>query len=78
MVALLQKFDVLTSLEAQLGRIEANQRQMVLQSQGPELLHQRKDGPMGSTRFHKLDFPTFDGTTDPLPFINRCEHYFRG
>jgi hypothetical protein len=33
---------------------------------------------MGTTRFHKLDFPTFDGGGDPLLFLNRCEHYFRG
>jgi hypothetical protein len=33
---------------------------------------------MGHTRFHKLDFPTYDGGGDPLPFLNRCEHYFRG
>jgi hypothetical protein len=28
-------------------------------------------------RFQKLDFPRFDGKTDPLLFINRCESYFR-
>jgi len=33
---------------------------------------------MGQARFHKLDFPKFDGTGDPLPFISKCEHYFRG
>jgi hypothetical protein len=33
---------------------------------------------MGHTRFHKLDFPTYDSSGDPLPFLNRCEHYFRG
>jgi hypothetical protein len=33
---------------------------------------------MGNTRFHKLGFPTFNGIGDPLPFLNRCEHYFRG
>jgi hypothetical protein len=33
---------------------------------------------MGSTRFYKLDFPTFDGSGDSLLFLNRCEHYFRG
>jgi hypothetical protein len=32
---------------------------------------------MGNTRFHKLDFPMFNGIGDPLPFL-RCEHYFRG
>jgi hypothetical protein len=27
-------------------------------------------------RFQKMDFPKFDGKTDPLVFINRCESYF--
>jgi len=27
-------------------------------------------------RFQKLDFPKFDGKSDPLAFINRCESYF--
>eukprot|EP00267_Zea_mays_P043128 XP_020395192.1 uncharacterized protein LOC109940227 [Zea mays] len=27
-------------------------------------------------RFQKLDFPRYDGKTDPLGFINRCESYF--
>jgi hypothetical protein len=28
-------------------------------------------------RFQKWDFPRFDGKTDPLLFINKCESYFR-
>ena len=27
-------------------------------------------------RFQKLDFSRYDGKTDPLGFINRCESYF--
>jgi hypothetical protein len=27
-------------------------------------------------RFQKMDFPRFDGKSDPLVFINRCESYF--
>jgi hypothetical protein len=27
--------------------------------------------------YHKLDFPKFDGSGDSLPWLNRCEHYFR-
>lgn len=27
-------------------------------------------------RFQKLDFPKYDGKSDPLVFINRCESYF--
>uniref|UniRef100_A0A0A9GMD0 Retrotransposon gag domain-containing protein n=1 Tax=Arundo donax TaxID=35708 RepID=A0A0A9GMD0_ARUDO len=30
------------------------------------------------TRVLKLDFPTYDGTGDPLAWLNRCELYFRG
>jgi hypothetical protein len=28
-------------------------------------------------KFQKLDFPRFDGKTDPMLFINKCESYFR-
>jgi hypothetical protein len=27
--------------------------------------------------YHKLDFPKYDESIDPLPCLNRCEHYFR-
>jgi hypothetical protein len=27
-------------------------------------------------RFQKMDFPKFDGKSDPLTFINKCESYF--
>ncbi|XP_066340433.1 uncharacterized protein [Miscanthus floridulus] len=27
-------------------------------------------------RFQKMDFPKFDGKSDPLAFLNRCESYF--
>ena len=29
-----------------------------------------------SPRFQKMDFPWYDGKSDPLIFINRCESYF--
>lgn len=29
-------------------------------------------------RFHKLDFPTYDGSIDPLGWLHRCEQYFQG
>jgi hypothetical protein len=28
------------------------------------------------SRFQNLDFPRYDGTSDPLISINRCESYF--
>ena len=27
-------------------------------------------------RFQEMDFPKFDGKSDPLAFINRCESFF--
>jgi hypothetical protein len=27
-------------------------------------------------RFQKMDFPRYDGKSDPLIFVNRCESYF--
>jgi hypothetical protein len=77
MVALLKKMEVLEAVGELLTKLEAGQRE-ILHARAPEVLNLRKDGPMGTTRFHKLDFPTFDGGGDPLPFLNRCEHYFRG
>jgi hypothetical protein len=38
-------------------------------------------GPPGSAhappRFYKLDFPTFDGTVNPLNWLHQCEQFFR-
>jgi hypothetical protein len=25
---------------------------------------------------HKMEFPKYDGTSDPLPWLNVCERYF--
>jgi hypothetical protein len=35
--------------------------------------------PIASTACHghKLLFPTYDGSEDPLPWLNRCEQFFR-
>uniref|UniRef100_A0A7N0ZSV2 Retrotransposon gag domain-containing protein n=1 Tax=Kalanchoe fedtschenkoi TaxID=63787 RepID=A0A7N0ZSV2_KALFE len=36
------------------------------------------DDSRAPPRFHKIDFPMFDGKEDPLPWLNRCEQFFRG
>ena len=28
-------------------------------------------------KFQKLDFPRYDGKSDPMLFLNKCESYFR-
>jgi hypothetical protein len=42
--------------------------------------HQRdlKDDFRNSFHRPKINFPRYDGETDPLPWLNRCESYFRG
>ncbi|XP_066311855.1 uncharacterized protein [Miscanthus floridulus] len=40
----------------------------------------RTEGPRDLDRppkFQKLDFPRYDGKSDPMIFINKCESYFR-
>jgi len=32
----------------------------------------------GIPRYHKMDFPTYDGKEDPLGWLNRCEQFFWG
>jgi hypothetical protein len=32
----------------------------------------------GAPRYHKLDFPKFDGKEDPLTWLNHCEQLFSG
>lgn len=34
--------------------------------------------PFLMLRIHKLSFHTFDGKEDPLPWLNRCEQFFKG
>ena len=29
-------------------------------------------------RFAKIDFATYDGTEDPLNWLNQCDQFFRG
>ena len=29
-------------------------------------------------KFYKLEFPTYDGSADPLNWLNQCEQFFRG
>jgi hypothetical protein len=49
----------------------------------PSLLRADETDPHGGhhhtpPRFAKLDFATYDGTEDPLNWLNQCEQFFRG
>ena len=41
--------------------------------------HRNDEGNGGSGTNHrcKLEFPRYDGSTDPLPWMSRCDYYFR-
>jgi hypothetical protein len=43
--------------------------------------HQGGQPPFGydpQAKFYKLEFPTYDGTVDPLNWLNQCDQFFRG
>jgi hypothetical protein len=40
--------------------------------------HDYRDDMRNSFHRPKLNFPRYDGESDPLPWLNRCESYFRG
>ncbi|KZV22889.1 hypothetical protein F511_39976 [Dorcoceras hygrometricum] len=38
---------------------------------------QSGDSNLFILKYSRLDFPTYDGSTDPLSWIRQCEHFFR-
>jgi hypothetical protein len=66
-------------LHAAIDRVAAAQRNLGQANQG-----RRRAGDDGADTgdgaflptTHKLEFPKFDDTSDPLPWLNRCERYF--
>jgi hypothetical protein len=36
------------------------------------------DGERPPPKFYKLEFPTYDGSEDPLNWLSHCEQFFRG
>jgi hypothetical protein len=36
------------------------------------------NGAPAPPKFYKLEFPTFDGSEDPLNWLNHCEQFFHG
>jgi hypothetical protein len=66
-------------LHAAIERVAATQRNLRQANQGR---HRARDDDVDASDVaflpttHKLEFPKFDGTNDPLPWLNRCERYF--
>jgi hypothetical protein len=82
LIMVVERVDIMqTTLNAKINHIEVGQRvppQDRQQAQG----HERQadnDGDQGGDFLptaHKLEFQKYDGTGDPLPWLNRCERYF--
>ncbi|KAG8100791.1 hypothetical protein GUJ93_ZPchr0013g35683 [Zizania palustris] len=65
----------MTTLKAEMASLKEKSPSSSAGSEGG-----RHEGPRDSDRlprFQKLDFPRYDGKTDLMLFINKCESYFR-
>jgi hypothetical protein len=64
----------ITNMQQQIQTLQQQHPATSSESRGPGYGALPVDRP---PRFQKLDFPRFDGKSDPLAFLNRCESYFR-
>ena len=55
----------------------ATMQEKIGSSADPSVHSHDQHPPDRPPRFQKMDFPRFDGKSDPLIFLNRCESYFR-
>ena len=75
LVALLRTlFASIESLQAKVERL--GQELPVAASSGPRRSTSGEHHSDRPPRFQQIDFPKYDGKSDPLAFINRCESYF--
>ncbi|XP_073362850.1 uncharacterized protein [Aegilops tauschii subsp. strangulata] len=56
--------------------VAALQKEKSASSSGADGAHDGQHHNDRPPRFQKMDFPKFDGKSDPLAFINRCESFF--
>ena len=62
------------TMQQQIVTLQASQQQHSSSSSGPHGFAEHHGAR--PPRFQKMDFPKFDGKSDPLSFLNRCESYF--
>jgi hypothetical protein len=44
----------------------------------PDRMSPAPEGERPPPKFYKLEFPTYDGSEDPLNWLSHCEQFFRG
>jgi hypothetical protein len=74
LVALITKLT--KTVETLQTKLDALEQRTTESSSGPKGPHGGEHHSNRSPHFQKMDFPKFDGKSDPLVFINRCESYF--
>ena len=62
-----------TSLQSS---VAALQKKKSASSSAADVSHDGQHHNDRPPRFQKMDFPKFDGKSDPLAFLNRCESFF--
>jgi len=63
-----------TNVESLQSKVDGLQQERTdTSSSGPRALVTGEHHNDRPPRFQKMDFPKFDGKSDPLAFINRCE-----
>ena len=74
---LAKMIEALTATVASLQTsVTALQKEKSASSSGADGAHDGQHHNDRPPRFQKMDFPKFDGKSDPLAFINRCESFF--
>jgi hypothetical protein len=82
LVAAVERVDLVhTELNVKVACVETAHHNPPLNSRQPTNGRRRpkEDDDTGGdfvSTTHKLEFPKYDGTDDPLPWLNRCERYF--
>jgi len=76
LMALMQSFRTeLKEMQAEMASMKEKSASSSDSRGGGHVEHPRE--PDRPPKFQKMDFPRFDGKSDPRLFLNKCESYFR-
>ena len=74
-------FNEMKKVSAKISTLEADVASLKEKAPMAESSDTRRADNQRALEFHpkhrKWDFPHYDGTSDPMPFLHKCEAYFR-
>ena len=74
-------FNEMKKVSAKISTLEADVASLKEKAPTAESTDTRRADNQRDLEFHpkhkKWDFPHYDGTSDPMPFLHKCEAYFR-